>query len=78
MRVKSLSEAFRGMAGVSLREPEAEVFSASLVTGAVTPKRGVFYVLPDTDSLEETFPEFAESREASLRKNDRRARRDRR
>ena len=50
MRVKSLSEAFRGMAGVSLREPEAEVFSASLVTGAVTPKRGVFYVLPGTVS----------------------------
>lgn len=38
---------------------------------------GVFYILPDTDSLEETFPEFAESRATSQRNGGRRARRAR-
>jgi len=28
-------------------------------------KGGVFYVLPDKDSIEETFPEFAQSRAAA-------------
>lgn len=32
-------------------------------------KGGVFYVLPDTDSLAETFPEFVESRETSKRRD---------
>jgi len=30
-------------------------------------KGGVFYILPDKDSMAETFPEFAQSREASKR-----------
>ncbi|MBB1059771.1 hypothetical protein H4F98_04210 [Lysobacter spongiae] len=30
---------------------------------------GVFYILPDKDSLAETFPEFAESRETSKRRD---------
>ena len=35
---------------------------------------GVFYVLPDTDSLEETFPEFVQSRETAQRGNGKRGR----
>lgn len=38
---------------------------------------GVFYILPDTASLEETFPEFAESRATSKGKSRRRRQRDR-
>ena len=48
--------------------------------GVVQPtfeRGGVFYILPDTASLEETFPEFVESRETSQGKNRRRARRTR-
>jgi hypothetical protein len=36
---------------------------------------GVFYILPDRDSLAETFPEFAQSRESAQRGDGRRARR---
>ncbi|WP_342777167.1 hypothetical protein [Marilutibacter aestuarii] len=32
-------------------------------------KGGVFYILPDKDSLAETFPDFAESRETSKRRD---------
>ena len=35
---------------------------------------GVFYVLPDTDSLEDTFPEFVQSRETAQRGDTRRGR----
>lgn len=35
---------------------------------------GVFYILPDTDPIADTFPEFAQSREAPKRKGGRRAR----
>jgi len=37
-------------------------------------KGGVFYILPDKDSIEQTFPEFAQSRAITQRKNGRRAR----
>lgn len=39
---------------------------------------GVFYILPDKDSIEETFPEFAQSRAAAQRSDGRRARSARR
>ncbi len=48
-----------------------------LVVRPTFERGGVFYILPDTASLEETFPEFVESRETSKRKNGRRWRRDR-
>ena len=35
---------------------------------------GVFYILPDTDALEDTFPEFAQSRETAQRKTAKRGR----
>lgn len=35
---------------------------------------GVFYILPDAESIAETFPEFAQSRATTQRKNGRRAR----
>jgi hypothetical protein len=39
---------------------------------------GVFYILPDTAPIAETFPEFAQSREAAQRNDGRRARHARR
>jgi hypothetical protein len=41
-------------------------------------KGGVFYILPDKDSIEETFPEFAQSRAAAQRSDGKRARSARR
>ncbi len=38
-----------------------------LVVQPTFEKGGVFYILPDKDSVAETFPEFAQSREASKR-----------
>ncbi len=37
-------------------------------------KGGVFYILPDADPIEQTFPEFAQSRATSQRADGRRAR----